>query len=459
MTKKSAAVAALLSFIFPGLGHLYLGRRREAAIFGVPALLVTGALLVGGILDSNSALGFLITPSGAMTGLVLVFAVMAWRLFAMLDAVLYMRRHGGLSAVSVVVTVFLAVLVIVPHGAAGYVAYSVYDAGSRIFVVGGPDDGEQVPSGGTADPSGAPGGSGGTTPEPTDDYQVEPVATPETADSRINILLTGVDSAESRTTALTDTLLVVSVNPADGSVAMLSIPRDISNFELPDGRTYEGKINSFMTWVRRHPEDFDQKPFPELLDTVGHIIGVPIHYFAAVDLEGFRKMIDAVGGVTVDNEKAINDPQYAWLDGTHGFYLDAGKVNLDGRTALAYVRSRQGAGDSDFTRAARQQQLLVALRKKLTSPAMIPQLPGVIQAAGDTVRTNLPTERMDEFIEIARNVDPDAMERIVLGPPYAYHPPTSSTGGVYTLRLDMEKVAKLSRKIFGEDSRYATESP
>ncbi len=76
-------------------------------------------------------------------------------------------------------------------------------------------------------------------------------------------------------------------------------------------------------------------------------------------------MIDAVGGVTVDNPKAINDPRYDWLDGTSGFYLDAGKVHLNGRKALAYVRSRQGIGDTDFTRAARQQQVLVALRNKL----------------------------------------------------------------------------------------------
>ncbi len=294
-------------------------------------------------------------------------------------------------------------------------------------------------------------------PEESDDYQVAPEATPETAQSRINILLTGIDSAETRTTALTDTLMVLSINPADKSVVMLSLPRDISNFPLYDGRTFKGKINSFMTWVRNHPKDFEDKPFPALMKEVGFLVGVPIHYFAAVDLAGFRKMIDAAGGVTVDNPKAINDPRYDWLDGTSGFYLKAGTVKLDGRLALAYARSRQGVGDSDFTRAARQQQLLVALRNKLTSPEMITRLPDLIRAAGDTVRTNLPTDRLDEFITLAREVDSDAIQQHVLTYPIAFHPPTTSTGGVWTLQLHMDKVAELSEKLFGSDSRYAGE--
>ena len=84
---------------------------------------------------------------------------------------------------------------------------------------------------------------------------------------------------------------------------------------------------------------------------MGFLLGAPIHYYAAIDLAGFRRMIDLVGGVTIDNREAINDPRYDWLDGTSGFQLSAGKHHLDGRTALAYVRSRQGVGDNDFNRA------------------------------------------------------------------------------------------------------------
>ena len=171
----------------------------------------------------------------------------------------------------------------------------------------------------------------GTTDDPnaTDDFQATPNATPETAQSRINILLTGVDSAETRTTALTDTLLVISINPVDKSVVMLSLPRDISNFPLYDGRTYKGKINSLMTWARNHKKEFPDGPFPTLIKEIGFLVGVPIHYYAAIDLQGFRKMIDAVGGVTVNNPKVINDPRY----------------ELAGRDVRVLPGSRQGEAE------------------------------------------------------------------------------------------------------------------
>lgn len=444
MKHTSAALVAVLSFLFPGLGHAYLGRRRAALLFALPAILVLVAVGLDALGGPDAVVANLVTPSGSMTVLVLVLLTGAWRLIAMVDAEMVARRRSGLGRPATALTGALLAVVLVSHGAMAYVAYDVYEAGTRIFVAGGPDDGRS---------STAPGGA--SSGDPGDDYNATPLTTPQTAESRINILLTGVDSASTRNHALTDTLLVVSVNPVDDSVVMLSLPRDVSNFPLYNGRTYAGKINSLMTWARSHPTDFPEGPFPTLIKELGYLIGVPIHYYAAVDLDGFRRVIDEVGGVTVTNDRAINDPRYDWMDGTSGFYLKAGQVALDGRTALAFVRSRQGLGDSDFTRAARQQQLLVALRAKLVSPDMITRLPSLIQVAGDTVRTNLPTDRLGEFIALARAVDASAIQRYVLGPPYAIHPPTSSTGGIYTLQLQMDRIAKLSVELFGSDSRYA----
>ena len=445
MNRKSASIAIALSFVFPGLGHAYLGRRRPALAFALPAVVAGIAIaleLLGGL---DATLAYVITPSGSMNVLVLLLLTGVWRLIAMVDVALVVRRQSGLRMPAMALTAVLLAAVVATHGMGAWLAYDVYDAGTRIFVGDGPD----------TTPTTAPGASTDASPSPSDDFVATPMATPETADSRINILLTGIDSAAGRDHALTDTLLVISINPVDDSVVMLSMPRDISNFPLYDGRTFTGKINSLMTWARNHPKEFPDGPFPTLIHELGYLIGVPIHYYAAIDLAGFTRMIDEVGGVTVTNERAINDPRYDWLDGTHGFFLKAGKVTLNGRTALAYVRSRQGAGDSDFTRAARQQQLLVALRGKLVSPDMITKLPAIIRVAGDTVRTNLPTDRLEEFIALARGVDSSTIKRYVLGPPYAIHPPTASTGGVYTLKLVPDRIAKLSVELFGSDSRYA----
>lgn len=453
MHRHSASLAAVLSFLWPGLGHAYLGRRRAALVFAVPAVLAVLAVGIALLGSLDSLLAYLITPSGTMTVLILVILVGAWRLLAMVDSVAVARRIGGLRRPAAAVTALLVAVVVFTHGAVAYTAYAAYEASSRIFV--GAVNGDQSQS--TPPPSGAVGGSVlpssvPSSPAPSDDsneFIMTPGPTPETAQSRINILLTGIHGS------LNDTLLVVSVDPVDDSVVMLSFPRDISNFPLYDGRTFGAKINSLMSWARAHPADMPDGPFPTLVKELSYLLGVPIHYYAAVNLDGFMKMIDEVGGITVDNPRAINDPRYDWRDGTFGFYLPAGKVKLDGRTALAYVRSRQGVGDSDFTRAARQQQLLVALRAKLTSPGMLPKLPSIIQVAGDTVRTNLPTDRLDQFISLARNVDTSTIQRYVLGPPYSIHPPTSSTGGIYELRLQMDRMARLSIKLFGNDSRYA----
>jgi polyisoprenyl-teichoic acid--peptidoglycan teichoic acid transferase len=447
MKSPSPAITAALSFAWPGLGHAYLGRRRTALVFALPVLLATVAIVIGAWSGLEKFAVFLVTPSGALTVLSLVVLTGIWRLIALSDsAALATRMSDGRRAGATAFAAALGVSIVVMHLGAAAVTFAVYDASTRIFVGVGPDD----------DPSPNLSSPSGPTPTPSDDFVATPVATPETAESRINVLLTGVDSADGRNHSLTDTLLVVSLDPRDGSAVMISLPRDIARFELSTGKVYMGKINSLMSWARARPKEFPEGPLPTLIREVGHIVGVPIHYYAAIDIDGFRRMIDEVGGVTVVNERAINDPTYSWLDGRRGFSLKAGTVTLDGDQALAFVRSRKGAGDNDFTRAARQQQLLVALRAKLTTPEMLARLPGLLDAAADTVRTNLPQDRLMEFVDLARGIEGESIKRYVLGPPYSVHPPTASTGGIYILKLDEARIAALSVELFGDESRYAT---
>lgn len=237
---------------------------------------------------------------------------------------------------------------------------------------------------------------------------------------------------------------------------MISFPRDIARFPLWDGRTFTGKINSLMTYAAQRPQEFPDGGLGTVTRELGYLLGVPIDYYAAINLDGFERLIDEVGGVRVVNDRAINDPGYGgWKDGRIGFRLSAGPHTLDGPTALAYVRSRRGAGDNDFTRARRQQQLLVALRQKLTDPAMLPRLSGVLEATSATVTTNFPPGRLSELLDLGSGINDDEIRRFVLGPPYAIHPPTNTTGGIYILSLDFDRVAKLSIDLFGSDSRYS----
>ena len=275
---------------------------------------------------------------------------------------------------------------------------------------------------------------------------------------RITVLLTGIDSGGNRDHALNDTILVVSLDPVTGKVAMLSFPRDISNFPLWNGGKFTGKINSLMTYAGTHRDQFPDAPIQTLAREVTFIIGVPINYYAAIDLDGFRTMIDAVGGVDIVSDRAINDPSYGgWLSPNHpiGFNLTAGKHHLGGEDALAYARSRKGNGDNDFTRARRQQQLLVAIEKKLTNPAMLPQLPTILKAASDSIRTNFPADQLGNILSLAKGIDENSITQKVLGPPYAINPPPAQSGGTYQLWLQMDLIQKLSISVFGTDSRYA----
>jgi LCP family protein required for cell wall assembly len=444
--RSSPTLAVFLSFLWPGLGQWLQNRPRSAALYALPVLAIV-VLLIARL--AGGAAGFaasLLDPSVALTLLILVALMAIWRLISMIDTLLVARPALRQRPAALPVAAVLAIIVIGTHVWLGSVTWAFYDAGSQIFVGDrGPDATPQV-----VDASGQPESSDNSV-----DFQATPFPTPATTSNRITILVTGIDSGHGRNHALTDTLMLISVDPDTSKVAMLSFPRDISNFPLYNGGTYRGKINSLMTFARLHPDQFPDGGLPSLAQEIGYLAGIPVPYFAAINLDGFTRMIDLVGGVDVVNPRLIDDPRYDWFNGTYGFHLAAGPVHLDGRTGLAYVRSRQGEGDSDFTRAARQQQVLQALRARLTSPSVIAKLPDLIRAMGSSVRTNYPVADVQRLVGIASSVSDDTTVKKVLGPPYATHPPTNTTGGIYTLVFDMDRLAQLSIDLFGDDSRYS----
>ena len=437
--RRPVSVAALLSFVWPGLGQLFQGRRRRAVVLAVPLLpIALGALIL--LADGlESAALRLFDPTLALVVLWVVVLAGVWRLLAIVEPVAAAGGPRRVRRLELGIVLALGALVVETHAIVGNFAWAFYQAGTAIF-----DPGPVGPR-----PDG--------TPDPSRGPVAGPFETPATAESRINVLLIGIDSAAHRTTSLTDTIIVASVDPTTGSTSMVSFPRDIAQFRMYDGGSYDGKINSLMTYAAENPGRFPDGPVPTLMREVGFLLGIPIHYYASVNLDGFVQLIDAMGHVTIDNQRAIDDPTYTgWSDRHVGFFLPAGIHNLDGETALAYARSRKGLGENDFTRAARQQELLLAVRRRVTDPAMLPRLPGILAAAARTLRTNFPEDRLDDMLVLARSVDDSSTRRVVLERPYAFHPPTNTTGGTYILRLRMERVKNLSIELYGSDSAYWT---
>jgi LCP family protein required for cell wall assembly len=435
---RSTLVAAGLSFLFPGLGQAYQRRSRVALVLAVPTVVVL--LLLASPLIGRLELAALqlLDPQFAGPGLLAVAALGFWRALAVWDA--WRQPASGQQGRRSVGTLgALITAIAVMHAAVGYYAWSFYDAGSKIFTGDRPTP--TVPAS-TAAP--------GKTPPPS----ASPGPT-QPARDRITILLLGVDSGHARQFANTDTMLIASISLSRGTMTMVSFPRDITRFPLYFGGNYHDKLNSLMSVAAKDPAHYPDGPSRTLANELGFLLGIPIDYTASMNLEGFEQMISTVGGVDIDNEVWIDDPLYDWFDGTFGFKLSPGPHHLNGRQALAFVRSRRGAGDNDFKRADRQQQLLLALKSKMTQPDVIAKLPELLEIAGRTVATDLPPDVLRQSVGMVADINAAKVQRVVLGPPYSHHPPTTSTGGIYTLVLQMDKVEALSVELFGSDSAYA----
>jgi LCP family protein required for cell wall assembly len=309
---------------------------------------------------------------------------------------------------------------------------------------------------------------GGGSGDLTDSFGFGPLGEPSgqpdiEGGERVNILLVGVDSAPKRVTQLTDTMLVVSLDPDGTASAMISVPRDLYGAPLPDGTSFNRKLNTLMVYAAAHPDDFPLGGVGTLKATIGKLLGVRIHYFAAINMFGFKQTVDSIGGVDITVERAINDPTY-WdeYDRLTGFYLKAGTYHMDGHTALAFVRSRKGAGDNDFTRADRQQQLLTAIREKLTAGNLLLALPGLLDAVKNTIATDVPSRRLAELASAVQRADMSQLQRIVLQPPEYMTVDAHSSAG-YILIPNLEAIRAIAEQLIlgttGEPSLEPSTGP
>jgi LCP family protein required for cell wall assembly len=216
-------------------------------------------------------------------------------------------------------------------------------------------------------------------------------------EGRINVLLLGVGDPGHAGQNLSDTNLVVSINTRDKQMALISVPRDL-RVSIP-GFGY-GKIN----------QAHSNGGASVSKQVVEQTLGIPIHYYARANFTGLKEAVDAVGGVEIDVKETLYDPEYPCEKNQYrscGMTIRKGRQQMNGETALRYVRCRKGNCGDDFGRALRQQEVLLAVRQKALSAGTLlnpVKLNELSTALGDNIETDLSVNNAISLAKIAREI-------------------------------------------------------
>jgi len=235
------------------------------------------------------------------------------------------------------------------------------------------------------------------------------------ANDRLNILAVGTDSLEDRGRA--DSILVLSVSPKTKDTILFSIPRDLRVMIPERGMD---KIN----------HAFAYGGVDLLKKTVEDLIGLPIHYYGVVDFEGFKYVIDALGGIDIYVEK---DMYYIDRAGSVKINLHKGQQVLDGEKALEYVRFRSDSL-GDLGRIQRQQKLINAVIDKILNVDNLTKIPNIVSSLPDYINTNMGSSDIISLARLMKDIDREKIwiETIKGEPQYI--------GGVSYLVVDTQEV-------------------
>jgi LCP family protein required for cell wall assembly len=232
----------------------------------------------------------------------------------------------------------------------------------------------------------------------------------------VNILLIGTDYRAAEANFRTDTLIIVSIHKQSGQVTLLSIPRDLFVYVPTWG----------MQRINKAYADGETSQYPGggpglLIQTILYNLGIPIHYYALVNFDGFRQIVDTVGGIDVPvtcelTEYKIKDPALDETDpANYELYTQPiGVAHMDGALALWYARARPVGGD--FFRAYRQRQVLRAIYHAGLSSGVLTKIPDLYSDFNDVVQSDLGLWDVMQFVPLATQLDEAQIRSLHIGP-------------------------------------------
>jgi LCP family protein required for cell wall assembly len=409
---RRARTAAFASLI-PGLGHLVAGRRRTGAILlTLTVCVILGLGLAAATLDTSGVerlsvrRNFLlaVTLGLVVAGLFWCGSILSAYRAARPERMTRAQRAGSHL---VVLTLCLGVLAPVGWGASNvYAARDVLHVFRTDLI-----DSAVSP----VVPATTPGATASTSAAPT------PTPTPFADKPRINLLLLGGDGGLDRQGVRTDALLIASVDTRSGDTELISLPRNLQNVPLRPGTklaaAYPNGFADFWFGIYTAAESNpalmphvrpENAGAAAITDTVAYVTGLDIDYYALVNMNGFTKIVNALGGVTLTVRSGDGLP--VPIGGSHagdGSVLTMphdgiplGKQKLIGTNALWYARSRFSGGDAE--RQARQRCILTALARQADPPTVLTSVRKFTSGAKQVVLTNIPAEVLPDLVDLVR---------------------------------------------------------
>lgn len=264
---------------------------------------------------------------------------------------------------------------------------------------------------------------------------------------RVNILLLGVDSRpdEPVDLARTDTIILATIDPVNKTAGMLNIPRDllVSIPVGPGNTVIQDRINTAHRYGTYYKYPGGGPALAK--KTVESNFGVKVDYYVRVDFKGFTGLVDALGGVVLDNPYPLRDDEYPTENyGIQRIFFFGGLQPMNGRAALQFARSRHQ--DTDFGRIRRQQLVLLAMRQRALELNLLPRLPQLVIEYGNLVSTDLKPLEVVALARVAAGIDAGSVKvRALEGPAVR---DVTGEDGAYLLVPVKSEVQRVIRELF-----------
>jgi LCP family protein required for cell wall assembly len=257
----------------------------------------------------------------------------------------------------------------------------------------------------------------------------------ETEAGRYNILLLGGDAGADRVGLRPDSITVASISVKTGRTVLFSLPRNMQRVPFPtDSPLYElypngyycpekdladlCMLNGIYTEAMNHKKLFKGVKYPGVEATKGAVeetLGLKINYWAMIDLQGFEKLIDALGGITLDIGKKVPIGSVHGVKGVYGWIKPGKAVHLDGFHALWFARSREYS--TDYERMQRQKCVMNAMVQQLDPMTVLTNFQQIAEASGKVVATDLPADQISTMLDLAVKVKSKPMSSVSFTPP------------------------------------------